>query len=91
MQTLYFRITEAEWIARGIGFDLNSDKDQYYWFIKSCLLSPLPLNWDREVNEQQETIYRNKLNGVITTEHPKLYEFRKEFDEVLKIKKEENY
>jgi hypothetical protein len=43
-----YRLGDVKKVANSIGMDIRSDKDSYFWFLKSALHALLPREWQKE-------------------------------------------
>ena len=81
-------VQEVDNLAKEIGFDLEKDREKYWWFFKQILLTSLPGGYEREIDIEGKTWY-NKIEGnYLTKDHPLRHYFRKLFARILTLEKE---
>ncbi|CDW71972.1 ww domain containing protein [Stylonychia lemnae] len=74
-------------IVNEIGYDLENDDQQYFWFLKRILVQELPQGWVKETSMMGEAYYHNEQLNVTTFKHPYIKHYRKLFNKIVQNKK----
>ncbi|CDW75355.1 ww domain containing protein [Stylonychia lemnae] len=73
-----------------IGFDLETDKNSFIWYLKQILIAELPTNWQLETDDQNQELYYNILTKEVVEKHPMIPQYRQIFMRLLQMKKLRN-